>query len=182
LHPTVYFIPKMIIQVKISRLQMESMVERAARTRREQIGLLLGNMKESRATILEAIFGSASSTTVTTRMDPAMIATVTGEVVQGKRKGNIIGWFHTHPGHGIFLSSTDTKTHGALAQFSPSVLAMVIDPDVEAVGIFSLTSDGRVGELEPKKLVRTPGFEQEMLVFEQKIEEGHRKMRVLREG
>ena len=39
----------------------------------------------------------------------------------------IVGWYHSHPGYGCFMSETDLKTHGG-AFISPHQLAIVIDP------------------------------------------------------
>lgn len=48
---------------------------------------------------------------------------------------NIIGWYHTHPGMGIFLSATDLRTQ-QLYFSSPWQIATVIDPISREIGIF----------------------------------------------
>ena len=48
---------------------------------------------------------------------------------------NIIGWYHTHPGMGIFLSATDLRTQ-QLYFSSAWQIAMVIDPISRETGIF----------------------------------------------
>jgi len=41
----------------------------------------------------------------------------------------IVGWFHTHPGYGIFLSPTDLHTHYYSFQArNPKAIAIVLDP------------------------------------------------------
>lgn len=48
---------------------------------------------------------------------------------------NIIGWYHTHPGLGIFLSGTDKKTqHLYFSQ--PWQIAAVVDPIRKKLGFF----------------------------------------------
>lgn len=47
----------------------------------------------------------------------------------------IVGWFHTHPGHGVFMSSVDVNTH--LRYFAPfHRVAMVVDPIHLTFGAF----------------------------------------------
>lgn len=48
---------------------------------------------------------------------------------------NIIGWYHTHPGMGVFLSATDLRTQ-QLYFSSVWQIAMVIDPISRETGIF----------------------------------------------
>lgn len=52
---------------------------------------------------------------------------------QGKRK---VGWYHTHPGHGIFMSNTD-KSNQALCYNADWQIALVVDPKQKKHGVFS---------------------------------------------
>lgn len=47
----------------------------------------------------------------------------------------IVGWFHSHPNHGIFLSSMDLDVQGKVA-YKPWQIAMVYDPQRHEGGIF----------------------------------------------
>ncbi len=47
-----------------------------------------------------------------------------------------IGWYHTHPGHGIFLSSTD-QTNQRLCYTADWQIALVVDPQQLHYGVFS---------------------------------------------
>jgi proteasome lid subunit RPN8/RPN11 len=58
---------------------------------------------------------------------------------------NIIGWYHTHPGMGVFLSPTDLRTQ-QLYFSSPWQIAMVIDPISRETGIFYGTLGTRLEE------------------------------------
>lgn len=52
-----------------------------------------------------------------------------------KKRGFLkVGWFHTHPGHGIFMSGTDKSNH-ALYQH-PWQVALVLDPHSQKSGFF----------------------------------------------
>ena len=40
----------------------------------------------------------------------------------------IVGWYHTHPGHGLFLSSVDKVNHSGYQSLNPKAVALVFDP------------------------------------------------------
>lgn len=47
----------------------------------------------------------------------------------------VVGWHHTHPGYGIFLSGTDMFSHRSFFNL-PWMFAMVVDPRAESLGFF----------------------------------------------
>jgi proteasome lid subunit RPN8/RPN11 len=49
-----------------------------------------------------------------------------------------IGWFHTHPGHGIFMSPTDRDNHALYSK--PWQIALVLDPIRKTFGFFGGSS------------------------------------------
>lgn len=66
---------------------------------------------------------------------PAEIA-VTRETLEQKYPGMItVGWYHSHPGHGIFLSSQDMTIVHSIYNL-PWNIAMVLDPRRDTEGIF----------------------------------------------
>jgi proteasome lid subunit RPN8/RPN11 len=40
----------------------------------------------------------------------------------------IVGWYHTHPGHGLFLSPVDRINHSGYQSLNPKAVAIVFDP------------------------------------------------------
>ena len=44
------------------------------------------------------------------------------------RNENTIGWYHSHPGFGPWLSSTDQNTQNTFEHLNPRCVALVIDP------------------------------------------------------
>ncbi len=46
-----------------------------------------------------------------------------------------VGWHHTHPGYGVFLSGTDLWSHQSFFNL-PWMFAMVVDPRQENLGFF----------------------------------------------
>ncbi|KAF5022597.1 hypothetical protein F66182_5343 [Fusarium sp. NRRL 66182] len=45
------------------------------------------------------------------------------------RQENVVGWYHSHPGYGCWLSGIDVDTQSLQQKFSDPFLAVVIDPD-----------------------------------------------------
>ncbi|KPV71431.1 uncharacterized protein RHOBADRAFT_22793, partial [Rhodotorula graminis WP1] len=45
------------------------------------------------------------------------------------RPENIVGWYHSHPGYGCWLSGIDVMTQKTNQQFQDPFLAVVIDPN-----------------------------------------------------
>jgi proteasome lid subunit RPN8/RPN11 len=52
----------------------------------------------------------------------------------------IVGWHHTHPGYGIFLSGMDLSIHKEFFR-SPWSVALVTDPNAEDMGFFQWNQD-----------------------------------------
>jgi len=45
------------------------------------------------------------------------------------RLDNVIGWYHSHPGYGCWLSGIDVNTQVMQQSFLDPFLAVVVDPD-----------------------------------------------------
>ncbi|KAI0127520.1 JAB1/Mov34/MPN/PAD-1 ubiquitin protease-domain-containing protein [Xylariales sp. AK1849] len=48
---------------------------------------------------------------------------------QGGRQENVVGWYHSHPGYGCWLSGIDVGTQALQQNFNEPFVAVVIDPD-----------------------------------------------------
>ncbi|KAG8418696.1 multicatalytic endopeptidase [Metarhizium acridum] len=47
--------------------------------------------------------------------------------VKANRK-SVVGWYHSHPGFGCWLSSVDINTQQSFEQLNPRAVAVVVDP------------------------------------------------------
>jgi len=47
----------------------------------------------------------------------------------GNRKENVVGWYHSHPGYGCWLSGIDVATEANMQRFMDPFLAVVVDPE-----------------------------------------------------
>lgn len=56
------------------------------------------------------------------------IVNYTTECPKLARRENIVGWYHSHPGYGCWLSGIDVQTQSSHQQFQDPFLAIVIDP------------------------------------------------------
>ena len=57
------------------------------------------------------------------------------------RQWMALGWIHSHPDHGLFLSSVDMHTQGLYQQMLPEAIAIVVSQR-EGVGVFRLSPQG----------------------------------------
>ena len=107
----------------------------------ERIGLLIGSLLDDGLWVNDVVVGGNSDSDTLCVLPPEKLARVADDIVRGKIDGRIVGWYHSHPGYGIFMSETDLATHGKLLQFSPFVIAFVVDPEINEFGIWALEPD-----------------------------------------
>jgi proteasome lid subunit RPN8/RPN11 len=107
----------------------------------ERIGLLMGDFLDDGLWINDFVIGGNQDTETSCVLSPQKLAKVADDIIKGKLEGRIVGWYHSHPGYGIFMSETDLNTHSKLLQFSPFVVAVVVDPEINEFGIWALEPD-----------------------------------------
>ena len=112
----------------------------------ERIGLLIGSFLNDGLWVNDIVIGGENDSETSCVLPPDKLARVADDIVRGKIEGRIVGWYHSHPGYGIFMSETDMNTHGKLLQFSPFIIALVADPEINQFGIWALEPD--VGIIE----------------------------------
>lgn len=100
-------------------------------------GVLVGRLRDGRPEIHEALpaleaVGGAAQLTFTHEVWEDLLSTVDREHPELQ----IVGWYHSHPGHGIFLSTYDQFIHENFFS-APGMVALVVDPrDDDAFGWF----------------------------------------------
>ena len=102
----------------------------------ERIGLLMGTLEDGSLWVNDIIPGGTEMSEVHCVFPPQRLAQVANDILEGKIEGRIVGWYHSHPGHGLFLSQTDLETHMQFYQFSPFALSLVADPKSGEFGIW----------------------------------------------
>jgi len=107
-----------------------------AEKRLECLGLLLGNYYSFRgknwAWADEYITAGNDSSSVSVRFSRSAFAEL-AEKYHSSGKKIVVGWAHSHPGYGCFLSATDVKTQQSFFDHSLNV-ALVADPTKQVRG------------------------------------------------
>jgi 26S proteasome regulatory subunit N11 len=49
-------------------------------------------------------------------------------LTEAHRQETVVGWYHSHPGFGCWLSSVDINTQQSFEQLTPRAVAVVVDP------------------------------------------------------
>lgn len=102
----------------------------------ERIGLLMGTLEDDALWVNDIIPGGTEMSEVSCVFPRQRLAEVANDIVEGRIKGRIVGWYHSHPGHGLFLSQTDLDTHMQFYQFSLYAVSLVADPKSGEFGIW----------------------------------------------
>ena len=96
----------------------------------------MGALEDTSLWVNDIIPGGSEMSEVSCVFPPKRLAQVANDIVEGKINGRIVGWYHSHPGHGLFLSQTDLETHMQFYQFSTYAVSLVADPKSEEFGIW----------------------------------------------
>ncbi|MFX1284869.1 MAG: hypothetical protein ACFFB5_14505 [Promethearchaeota archaeon] len=105
----------------------------------EVIGLLTGHIESNdtplACLVIEDAFPIGHGTNVNTQIhDPQSMVRVYNEIKSHNKNQIILGWYHSHPSYGAFMSQTDYKTQvryqrlGARNSQITAPIALVIDP------------------------------------------------------
>ena len=119
-------------------------------------GFLIGFLTEDGLKVAHALpareaVGSAAQLTFPPEAWTSVYAIIE-ERNQGER---LVGWYHSHPGHGVFLSAYDEFIH---TQFFPEEgqVAMVIDPQTGDEGVF-VTRNKKIQEVVKRSGTKAKG-------------------------
>jgi len=113
----------------------------------ERIGLLMGTLQDSSLWVNDIVPGETEMNDVSCVFPADRLAEVANDIVEGRIQGRIVGWYHSHPGHGLFLSQTDVSTHMQFYQFSAYAISLVADPKSEEFGIWAYENGAGVVQL-----------------------------------
>ncbi|KAI5169836.1 26S proteasome regulatory subunit N11 [Pancytospora epiphaga] len=96
----------------------------------EVMGLMLGEfIDEYNIKVVDVFAMPQSGTGVTVEaVDPVFQTTMMETLKQTGRHETVVGWYHSHPGFGCWLSSTDVSTQSSFEQLCKRTVAVVIDP------------------------------------------------------
>jgi len=98
----------------------------------EALGLLVGDWAEDPGGLpfsvaLDAPTGPLEGSAVSARFTPEGLAEVARTLAGIRYDYVVVGWYHSHPGMGVFMSATDLRTQRAGFPH-PHQAALVVDP------------------------------------------------------
>ncbi|MFW9921747.1 MAG: Mov34/MPN/PAD-1 family protein [Candidatus Thorarchaeota archaeon] len=93
---------------------------------KEVIGWLIGSVENETATITKAIPMTSGSSIFVQMTDYTIIPQIAEEAE--RENAVIVGWFHSHPSFGFFLSGVDVRTQRYQQSLFENAIALVCDP------------------------------------------------------
>jgi 26S proteasome regulatory subunit N11 len=95
----------------------------------EVMGLMLGQfVDEYTVTVVDVFAMPQSGTGVSVEaVDPVFQTKMLDMLKQTGREEMVVGWYHSHPGFGCWLSGVDINTQQSFEQLNPRLVAVVID-------------------------------------------------------
>lgn len=114
--------------VEISPLAFAKIIDWvSSNTEREIGGYLVGRVENKKLIISDAVFATAESNPSYVSFDNMIQFKIIEELEKRGRDETILGWFHSHPGLGCFMSGTDIATQRIYQSLLPESVAMVND-------------------------------------------------------
>ncbi|CAL1280643.1 unnamed protein product [Larinioides sclopetarius] len=124
--------PHFFKDIKISALALLKMVMHArSGGTLEVMGMLIGKVDVTTMIVMDsfALPVEGTETRVNAQAQAyEYMAAYTESAKQVGRLENVIGWYHSHPGYGCWLSGIDVSTQMLNQQFQEPFVAIVIDP------------------------------------------------------
>jgi len=118
-------------QIYISSLALIKMLKHArAGVPMEVMGLMLGEFVDDYTIKVVDVFAMPQSGTGVSveAVDPVFQTKMLDMLKQTQRNEMVVGWYHSHPGFGCWLSGVDINTQQAFEQLNPKAVAVVVDP------------------------------------------------------
>ena len=118
-------------QVYISSLALLKMLKHGkAGIPLEVMGLMLGDYIDDYTVKCIDVFAMPQAGTEASieAIDEAFQARMVEMLKQTGRNEIVVGWYHSHPGFGCFLSSVDVNTQKSFEQLNSRFVAVVVDP------------------------------------------------------
>jgi 26S proteasome regulatory subunit N11 len=116
------------LEVEISPLTFAKIIDwTSSNTEREIGGYLVGKIIKDKVMITDAIYATADSNPTFVSFDNMLQFKIIEELEKKGSDNTILGWYHTHPGLGLFLSGTDIATQKIYQALLPEAVAMVCD-------------------------------------------------------
>lgn len=124
--------PHYFKDIKISALSLLKMVMHArSGGTLEVMGLLLGKVEDNTMIVMDAFALPVEGTETRVNAQSQAYEYMSAYIDSAKEVGrleNAIGWYHSHPGYGCWLSGIDVSTQMLNQNFQEPFVAIVVDP------------------------------------------------------
>lgn len=132
----------------------------------EVMGLLLGSRIDDYTTEIVDVYAMPQTGTGVTveSVDPVYQTQMNDLLCEVNKRENVVGWYHSHPGFGCWLSHIDMTTQKAFEQLNRDAIAVVIDPIQSVRGKVVLDAFRLINTqlsmfgLEPRQVTSNIGF------------------------
>lgn len=132
----------------------------------EVMGLMLGEFVDDYTVNVVDVFAMPQSGTGVSveAVDDVFQAKMMDMLKQTGRDQMVVGWYHSHPGFGCWLSSVDVNTQKIFEQLNSRAVAVVVDPIQSVKGkvvidAFRLIDTGAlINNLEPRQTTSNTGL------------------------
>jgi len=117
--------------IQISALSLLKMMKHGrAGIPLEVMGLMLGEFIDEYSVRVVDVFAMPQSGTGVSveAVDPVFQASMMDTLKQTGRHEMVVGWYHSHPGFGCWLSTVDVSTQAAFEMMCKRAVAVVVDP------------------------------------------------------
>lgn len=118
-------------KVHVSSLALLKMLKHGrAGVPMEVMGLMLGQFVDDYTINCVDVFAMPQSGTSVSveAVDPVFQTRMLDMLKQTGRPEMVVGWYHSHPGFGCWLSSTDINTQSSFEALNSRAVALVVDP------------------------------------------------------
>jgi len=136
------------------------------------MGLMLGQFVDDYTITCVDVFAMPQHGTGVSveAVDPVFQTDMLAMLEQTQRKEQVVGWYHSHPGFGVWMSGVDMNTQKSFEKLNERCVAVVIDPIQSVKGkvvidAFRMIPDGGGGMMgmlmpqgEPRQTTSHVGF------------------------
>ncbi|EJW04716.1 hypothetical protein EDEG_01079 [Edhazardia aedis USNM 41457] len=132
----------------------------------EVMGLMLGKFVDDFTIIVNDVYAMPQTGTGVTveAVDPVYQTQMSEALSLVNKDDDVVGWYHSHPGFGCWLSSVDMATQDSFERLHKRAIAVVIDPIQSVKGkvvldAFRLINNNfLMGGIEPRQVTNNMGF------------------------
>ena len=136
-------LPDTAEKIQISSLSLLKMLKHGrAGVPMEVMGLMLGQFVDDYTITCVDVFAMPQHGTGVSveAVDPVFQTDMLAMLEQTQRKEQVVGWYHSHPGFGVWMSGVDMNTHKSFEKLNERCVAVVIDP-IQVSNLISISAD-----------------------------------------